>query len=187
MRTNILLAMTCLAGNHFCQAQGTVNFANLGSNLNAQVHIDTLAGPLAGAGYMAQLLLRTGGGSLTPVGAPANFIGSTAPGYFNGGVVTVSQVAPGASATFQVFAWDSASVITSYAQAIAAWNGGMLRGGFSFPVTIATGSAGTPPLAPAQLTGLQPWALVGQTIIPEPSVVILSLLGAGALVLSRRR
>jgi hypothetical protein len=179
MRTNILIAMACLAGIHFCQAQGTVNFANLGPGLNAPVY-DGNGNPAA-AGWLAQLLLGTGGGSLTAVGAPAN-IGSAAPGYFNGGVVTVNQVAPGALATFQVFAWDGASGATTYAAGLAAWNAGTIWGGYSNPVTVTMGGVGTPPSPPALLIGLQPWGP-----IPEPSTTRLALWGAIALVLLRRR
>ena len=187
MKATIVIVLAFVSVSSFCHAQGTVNFANAGAGLNAPVHLETISGALAGAGYMAQLLVDTGGGSFTAVGNAVNFIGAAAPGYFNGGVVTVSQVAPGALDTFQIFAWDSATVITTYAQALTAWNAGQLRGGYGGPVTIATGGAGTPPSVPASLVGLQPWFLVGETIIPEPSVVLLGLFGAVALLLRRRQ
>lgn len=164
-------------------AQGTVNFANAGAGFNAPVHLDTLAGTLVGTGYMAQLVLDTGGGSFTAVGSAANFIGAAAPGYFNGGVVTVAQVAPGANGTFAAFAWDSSTGVTTYAAALAAWQTGLIHGGYSGSVTIATGGAGTPPSAPAGLTGLQPWAVT----VPEPSTIALGILGAAGLLLRRRK
>src|SRR5580765_5898682 len=110
MKTRILIAIICLAANAFGRSQGTVNFANAGADFNAPLHIDTITGPLVtSSSYMAQLLLAGSGGSLTAVGAAANFLGASAPGYFNGGVVTVDQAAPGALGTFQVFVWDGAS------------------------------------------------------------------------------
>jgi hypothetical protein len=164
-------------------AQGTVNFANAGAGINAAVHIDTIGGALAGAGYMAQLLVDTGGGSFTAVGSAANFIGAGAPGYFNGGVITVGQVAPGANGTFQAFAWDSSTGVTTYAAALASWTAGLIHAGYSGAVTIATGGAGSPPSAPAGLTGLQPWTVT----VPEPSTIALGVLGAAALLLRRRK
>jgi len=165
-------------------AQGTVNFANAGAGLNAPVHLNTIGGALVGTGYMAQLLLDTGGGSLTAVGTAANFIGAGAPGYFNGGVVTVAQVAPGASGTFQAFAWDSATGVTTYAAALAAWQAGTIHGGYGGPVTITTGGAGSPPTTPSPLTGLQPWFV---TQVPEPSTIALGVIGGLALLLRRRK
>jgi len=179
-----IIALALVVASVSAIGQGTVQFANLGVGLNAPVTIDVVGGTKAAAGYMAQLVLDVGG-SLTPVGAAANFIGSGAPGYFSGGVVTVSQVAPGASGTFQVFAWDStAGSATSYAAALTAYNGGLTHGGWSNPVTIPTGGAGTPAGPPASLTGLQPWAV---TIVPEPSTIALGILGVGALLLRRRK
>ena len=182
MRTNILIAIVCLAGSRLGHTQGTVNFANAGAGINAPVYVGFLTGPLASTGWMAQLVLDTGGGSLTAVGSPASFIGSAAPGYFNGGVVTVSQVAPGALGTFQIFAWDSATGVNSYAAALAAWSAGVIHGGYSGSVTITTGGAGSPPSVPASLVGLQPW---GGATIPEVSTTLLGFLGAGALLLWR--
>jgi hypothetical protein len=186
MNSNILIAIICLAASALGRSQGTVNFANAGPGFNAQVHIETITGPfVTSSSYMAQLLLVGPGGSLTPVGAAANFIAG-ANGYFNGGVVTVSQVAPGATATFLVFAWDGASGQTTYAAALAAFQRGLIGGGYSQPtggVTIATGGAGNPASPPAGLFGLLPWFVT----IPEPSIILLGLMGAGALMLPRRR
>jgi len=179
MRASVLIVIASLAVSLAGRAQGTVNFANAGAGLNAPVYIDTISGALAGTGYMAQLLLDQSG-SLVAVGNPANFIGSAAPGYFNGGVITVNLVAPGAIGTFQVLAWDSSTGIATYAAAVTAVNSGLIHGGYSNPVTIATGGVGIPPSAPAALVGLQPWSMY---TIPEPPTALLGLLGAGALML----
>ena len=180
MRGYILIALVCLATSQFGHAQGTVNFANAGAGFNAPVYVDFVGGTPASTDWMAQLLLDEGG-SLTAVGNPANFV---APGYFNGGVVTVTQVPPGGDGTFRVFAWDGGSGQTFYAAALAAWNGGAIMAGYSNPVTILTGGAGTPAAPPGALVGLQSW---GAAVVPEPSTALLGLLGAGALLLWRRR
>jgi hypothetical protein len=178
-----IIALALVVASVSAIGQGTVQFANLGVGLNAPVTIDSLAGAKGAAGYMAQLALDVGG-SLTPVGAASSFIGAGAPGYFSGGVVTVSQLAPGASGTFRVFAWDStAGAATTYAAALTSWNSGLTHGGWSAPITIATGGGGTPAGPPASLTGLQPWFV---TIVPEPSTIALGILGVGALLLRRR-
>jgi len=178
-----IIALALVVASVSAIGQGTVQFANLGVGLNAPVTIDSLAGAKGAAGYMAQLALDVGG-SLTPVGGAASFIGAGAPGYFSGGVVTVSQLAPGASGTFRVFAWDStAGAATTYAAALTSWNSGLTHGGWSAPITIATGGGGTPAGPPASLTGLQPWFV---TIVPEPSTIALGILGVGALLLRRR-
>ena len=92
-------------------------------------------------------------------------------------------VAPGANGTFEAFAWDSSTGMTTYATALAAWSAGLIHGGYSNPVTIATGGAGTPPSAPAGLAGLQPWAVT----VPEPSTIALGVLGVAGLLLRRRK
>src|SRR5262245_66366763 len=117
MKTLAIL-LACFVAGVKAHAQGTVQFANLGPGINAYVYAGN-SGQLAAAGYMAQLLLVGTGGSLTAVGSPANFIGAAAPGYFSGGVVTVSQVAPGALGTFRVFAWNSVGGGTIYAAGLA--------------------------------------------------------------------
>jgi len=188
MKKFAILAISLWASAVVSHAQGTVNFANGGTTLNAPVHIDTLTGPLvANNSYMAQLLLVGTGGSLTPIGSVASFLGAAAPGYWLPSVVTVSGVAAGASATFQVFAWNGAAGQATYAPALAAWQAGLIYGGYSLPnagVTVATGGVGTPASPPSELTGLQPWAV---TIVPEPSTIALGIIGGLALLLRRRK
>jgi len=186
MKKVSILAISLWASVVVSHAQGTVQFANLGSTFSAPVHRDTITGPLvASSSYLAQLVLVGAGGSLTPVGAAASFLGSAAPGFFSGGVITVSQVTPGATATFRVFAWDGASGQAAYAAALTAWSSGAIYGGYSGPdVTIATGGGGVPAGPPAALAGLQPWSV---TIVPEPSTIALGILGGLALLLRRRK
>jgi hypothetical protein len=184
MKKFATIAISLWASVVVSHAQGTMNFANAGAGFLAQVHIDTIAGPLVtSTSYMAQLLLVGAGNSLTPIGAAANFLGSGGPGFFNGGVVD-SGLTAGATGTFQVFAWDGASGQAAYAAALAAWNGGSIHGGYSNPVTVPTGGTGSPAGPPGALTGLQPWAV---TIVPEPSTIALGIIGGLALLLRRRK
>jgi len=188
MKKVATLALSLWASAVVSHAQGTVNFANAGAGFNAQVYIDVVGGSqFAGAGYMAQLLLVGTGGSLTPVGNVANFIAG-ANGYFNGGAVTVPGIAAGANATFQIFAWNGASGQAAYAPALAAWQAGLIYGGYAKPdagVTIALGGAPGPPQGPPNaLVGLQPWNV---TIVSEPSTIALGIIGGLALLLRRRK
>jgi len=183
MKKFATIAISIWASVVVSHAQGTINFANAGAGFLAQVHLDTIAGPLvANTSYMAQLLLVGAGNSLNPIGAPANFLGSGGPGFFNGGVVDSGLVA-GTTGTFQVFAWDGASGQAAYAAALAAWTGGSIHGGYSIQVTVPTGGSGTPAGPPGALTGLQPWAVT----VPEPSTIALGIIGGLALLLRRRK
>src|SRR5437667_9106450 len=67
-----IIALALVVASVSAIGQGTVQFANLGDGVNAQVTIDVIGGTKAAAGYMAQLILVQGT-SLTPVGAAANF------------------------------------------------------------------------------------------------------------------
>jgi hypothetical protein len=185
MKKFATIAISLWASAVVSHAQGTINFANAGAGFLAQVHIDTITGPLVtSTSYMAQLLLVGAGNSLTAIGAPAPFLGSGGPGFFNGGVVDSGLSPAGATGTFQVFAWDGASGQAAYAVALAAWNGGSIHGGYSNPVTVPTGGAGSPAGPPGALTGLQPWAV---TVVPEPSTIALGIIGGLALLLRRRK
>lgn len=162
-------------------AQGTVNFANLGAGLNAPIKDMNSAGLATAGGWDVALLT---GGTVVDLIQNVNFV---APGYFNGGTVIVSSIAPGASGTFTVEAWSAAGGNT-LAAATATAAGGVtgLQGGTSAPFTIAAlGGAGSPATLPASLT------LVGFSLAalptPEPSTIALGVLGLGAIALRRRK
>jgi len=164
-------------------AQGTVNFAN---NSSTQV-IDgddgmpvTNADGILAALYWAPLSAPS---SFSQLGAAAQVQAITVPsflGIYNGGARTTgNETAPGEAAWFEVKAWDMA--YANYDEALA--GGGKTGTSGAFMVT--TGGAGTPASTPANLVGngLQGFVVA----VPEPSVVALGLLGAGALLLLRRR
>jgi PEP-CTERM motif len=177
MKKILLIAGLAIAGLVSTYGQGTVNFANLGPGVNAPVN-DINGTTRLGAGFLAQLYAGPDASSLAPVGTPTGFL-AAAPGYFQGGVVTIATVAPGTVGTFRVHAWDSVGgTVNSFAAAQAA--GAKYGSGNIF--TVATGGAGTPPGAPS--------TLVGQTsfnLVPEPSTIALGVLGAAGLLMIRRR
>jgi hypothetical protein len=97
----------------------------------------------------------------------------------------VPDVVPGTTdrATFQVRVWDTkGGTITTWDQALTAFRSGQTAIGYSTLFTVPyalTSGIGTPP----NLEGLQSFSLV----VPEPSVIALGVLGAGCLLLLRRR
>lgn len=159
----VLLAALFVAASVGASAQGTVNFANVGGGVNAPV-----SGPdgLLGAGFTAQLQLADG----TPVGAPAPFLAN---GLFSGGARTIAGVAGGSTADLQVAAMNADGSIA----------------GTSGVFSVSLGGGGTPPAPPAALAGLTAFTIGAGNVdpIPEPSTVILALLGGAALLLRRRK
>jgi hypothetical protein len=172
----LLTFVGVLAISASLSAQGTINFANAGGGVNAPFFDIDGVTRFAGDEFQAQLYYGPEGGglgSLTPVGDPTPFLTGDGAGYFNGGVITLADIAPGAAADFQVRAWQTlGGTLTSYDAAVA----GGAKFGQSPVFTTVTG--GPPPNPPAALVGLQ-W-------IPEPSTYAFLALG-GALMLIRRR
>jgi len=160
----LLLAALCVAATLSASAQGTVSFANVGGGVNAPV-----TGPdgLLGAGFTAQLQLADG----TNVGDPAPFLAN---GLFSGGARTIDGVAGGSSADLQVSVSNADGSIT----------------GVSGVISVTLGGGGTPPAPPAALSGLSAFEVTAGAVtpvIPEPSTVLLALVGGAALLFRRRK
>lgn len=167
-------------------AQGTVSFNNRVLNtdgvtfrVNAPVFNTDGVTALSGATYLAALYAGPVGGALAQVGAAVPFRTGTRVGYVDitSPDRTVATVAPGTAGSFQVRAW-LASAGTTYETALVA--GGPT--GFSNTFSVTTGGAGSPASLPADLVGLQSFSLV-----PEPSVIALGLIGGCALLLRRKQ
>jgi hypothetical protein len=182
----LLAGIACLALCVGAFAQGTVIFNNSPSTsgpagVGAPVFDVDGTTRLAGVEYLAQLFAGPDGNSLTPWGAALTFRTGAGAGFFNTtGVDTaraIGSVAPGATATIQVKAWEAAGG-TSYDEALA----GGFKAGASGIFSVVTGGAGQPPGLPANLVGLTSFSLV-----PEPSTYALLALGAAALFLRRRK
>jgi hypothetical protein len=156
-------------------AQGTVDFANIGGQIRLAPEMGGGPAP-AGASIMAALYWAPDGvtdnAAFMQVGASANLL---APGTVVGGTRTAPVTPPGATANFQIRAWEVASGAT-FDEAT--------HRGISDIVSVATGNPTvTPPGVPGSLGALS----VQMAIVPEPSVIALGALGAGALLLLRRR
>jgi hypothetical protein len=151
---------------------------------------------LAGTGFTAELW-GAGGANvseavLLPIAKTYFRTGSAAglidaAGLVGGQTAVVVPNAPidaaGTKGTFQLRAWDNnGGTITTWALALAGGHGFGKSTVFSPPNDL--GLSGTPPASPPNLTGLTSFNL---TIVPEPGVIALSVLGLGALLLRRRK
>lgn len=169
----VACAATALTG--FAQV-GTVNFNT--KTVNAVV-TDVDGNPV-GAGYMGQLAWGTSAGSLTPVGAAAEFYTgglSSRKGTVNGGPVDIAGA--GDTAGFmQLLVWDG-TLGSTLEESMAA--GGQTGKSVVFAIT-----PNAAPKPPTDLVGLESFQLSSE-VIPEPSTFALGLIGIGALMLRRRK
>ena len=177
----IALALTALFAAASALAQGTLNFqTRVTGSLDAPV---TYKGaPAVGIGADAvwgQLYAAAPGGTLAAIGVPVPFRDAppAAVGYIIGGTVDAG-VAASSSVQVKLVAW-AASQGATYAEALGKGTGGV---GESGVITVITGGGLTPP---ANLVGLAGFGV--SPIIPEPSVVALGLLGAGLLLIRRKK
>jgi len=180
-------------------AQGTVNFNNNGlvnpplpDNLAVFFGDSTAGGhrlTLGDGAYVAQLYFGAPGApesSLAAVGSPnANFRAATTtlPGTWSGGTRTLTGFGEMAAVQLQVRVWNTADG-TDYAAAFAKNNG--LYTGKSSPFAYTVPTAGDPAskyLMTQNGVGFQGFFVA----VPEPSVIVLGILGAGALLLRRRK
>lgn len=180
-----LVTLAALLAAASTYAQGTLNFVNkITGTVDARVYYGAgTAAPAVGGGatasdmMVAQLWQTTG--TVGPVGDPIPFRNSGAgTGYWVGATRTLNGVAENANATVKVVAWSTALGAT-YEAAKAAGQGGF---GESAPITVPTGGGLNPPGA---LVGLQAFNIAA--IVPEPSIAALGLLGAGLLLIRRKK
>lgn len=183
----IAITLTALLVAASAYAQGTLNFANRVTGVvDARVTVqgDPANSSTVGSDYWGQLLAGAPGGALAAVGSPVEFRGSpdAAIGYITaGGVVNVAGVAGGSPAQVQLVAWHK-SLGATWEAANAAGLGGI---GSSAVITVNTGGGGTPPSPAANLAGLQAFSVT--PLVPEPAIAALGLLGAGLLLLRRKK
>ena len=144
---------------------------------------------LFGTGFTAELWAETAAGSgiFTPLVGTSAKVGfrttATLGGFIQNGaasilVPSVPGPANGSSA-FQVRAWDNGgtALVGTYADALMAGRAVGISSTFTSPVIAA-------PSTPGQVVGLTSFNL---TIVPEPGVIALGVLGLGALLLRRRK
>jgi hypothetical protein len=185
----LLLTAAAIAASLNLYAQGTVTFQNSTATL---VQNGLTGLPVAEADGIRAMLYwapASDANNFTPISG-ATVVGKagalTVAGRFSGGTATTgAATAPGAGAWFQVKAWELAYGTTYEIASAAPASGGRqaLRGESN---KFLTSSTGNPPLTPAvnlATSGLQGFTVV----VPEPSVIALGLIGAGALLALRRR
>jgi hypothetical protein len=171
---HIALTLAALFAAASVYAQGTVNFVN---RIPGTLDAVTSGGVGVGNDYWAQLMAGPAGGALALVGSPVEFRAAPANGYIQASTVAIPGVAGGSPADVKMVAWAK-SLGNTYP------GDGLAFTGSSAVITVAaTGNpATTPPGIPANLVGL-----TGFAIIPEPSIAALGLLGAGLLLIRRKK
>lgn len=183
----IAITLTALFVAVSAFAQGTLNFTTRVTGvLDAQVTYQgdgTLPAGPAGNQFWGQLLAGPVGGQLEPIGTPVEFRNDAGIGYITaGGAVNVPGVADGSPAEVRLVAWHK-SLGDSWAAAQAAGLGGI---GSSESVTVNTGGlVNGNPVPPPNIVGLQGFQI--STLVPEPSIAALGLLGAGLLLIRRKK
>lgn len=165
-------------------AQGVVVFKNFGTGLNSPSNLTPVplvyntdgTTRLAGTGFTAELLGGSTAGSLASLAPTVGFgTGNFAGTFSPSSSVAVPGVAAGSTAFLQVRVWDNqGGTVTSY-------NSATLRNqSVVFQVALADALAPSLPI----LVGMNSFSLA---VVPEPSVIALSILGVGALLLRRKK
>jgi hypothetical protein len=186
MKKLILSLAACVGVVANSNAQGFVEFRNYSpdfSALDAAIYVDQVSpshpsgGTRAPDSTVASLFWGTQGSSLNQLVAAVNSananpitanLGAVGPGsgWFNGGFFGINGTTPGTAYTFAVYGSNSS----------------LGKDGWSntFDLTVLGGTDPNIPL----LSGMQAFAI---TTIPEPSTVILGVMGGLALLLRRRK
>jgi len=168
-------------------AQGQVNFAARVVGLyDAPVYLCAVRPglELEGNRYRVQLYAGPTQTSLTPIGAPLPFLTDADAGHWNAEARTINTVDANGNAYVQVRAWDTA-VGPTY-EAVAATGS---EYGVSNLILVKPTIA---PDLPAPLFGLTSFAVIYHFIggdlcqIPEPSIVLLAVLGIVPFLLRRQ-
>ncbi|HVV71097.1 MAG TPA: hypothetical protein VHI52_06305 [Verrucomicrobiae bacterium] len=170
-------------------AQGTVNFCNLnaGAGLNAPVYYAQDGVTKLSTGWTAELLAGKAANEMA-ICAQTGFLTGAGAGYFQGGAVSIFNVAPGEQAFVQVRVFETAygSYAAAMMQSMLLYPSTIYALTGSSPVfTVTTGGGGIPPSVPAALTGLTSFKT--DVMIAEPSACALMVLGSTALLIFRRR
>lgn len=199
MKKLIAIGAGVLLVNLSALAQGTVFLQNFGTGFTGS-GVKNPSGVLvtAGSPYTIELLAGTVappvGGSLSPLSTPIMTTTWAGGGIFGLGDPAGERVLPGFAAGtfpfFQLRAWNNTGGVNTYASALAAgaayvyspvWQlvaGGGLSG-LGNPAGVPTAIPGSP------LFGMPPgFQLIP---VPEPSTIVLGVLGAAALLFRRRK
>ena len=182
--------------NMYGQGQGIVNFATVGVTDDKRIWVNTTDrvgdGAKAGGAAYSVALYWGPAGSTTDIGfqqvGPAGSFLNTATttGTFNAGGRTITyqgNTAGGAVLSLQARAWLTSSGAT-YEEALLNPNGQVGKGR---PFDVDTKDPGIPTEQPPTIGQQAGWNGFSITPVPEPSAIALGLLGAGALLMLRRR
>jgi hypothetical protein len=196
MKKTLLVAVMSLAVTAY--GQGTVVFRNYFGNPNTDPAVFFYDGvsKVTGTQYIAGLEAGPASGSEVIVaGATASFFTQAAgAGFFQGGAVSIPNVAGGATAFLKIMVWDTTlngtTTGATWAQAQVYSIANMLPNvaGLSKEFSVVTGDPDAiPPGVPTLFnTGLFPLRPI-EMGIPEPSIFGLAGLGIAALMTSRIR
>ena len=187
MKTYAPIILVALLAGLNVRGQGSVVFAN---NSATRVYLITSTGSTpvpAGSQFNAELVFAPDGTPTAAFDAVATRVGAAitffSPGLFNGGGRTAQFITPaGGFGLFQVRAWETAGG-NSYNDVVI--RGGPYGVGESAILRVDTGDPTTiPPGTPTPLVsaGLTSFYI----IVPEPSVVLLTICGLAAVVFGRR-
>jgi hypothetical protein len=186
MKKLVLFVATAIA----CAAaygQGTVNFNNRVPGDNIDVPCMYQGARIEGDAFVAQLWAAAPGGTLAPVGPAIPFRTGAGAGYLlttasdanpDGALRTIPGVAAGGTAEVVIRVWAT-SLGSSWEEVVAAGLGGY---GESATLSIETGGGLNPP---ANLIGLTSFDIL--PIVPEPTIAALGILGAGLLLIRRKK
>lgn len=179
MKKYVSAVMLLASGVLAFGANGEVNFDNkVGTTVDAPVTETDKSTKLSGTGYRVALYADDAGtpeGALAYMGETTFSTNTSAAGYFAGGTIVINNLnAPGGNASVQVRAWEGGPGST--------WESAVKRGQ-SNVFTVDTKEQGTTEFLP-DLVGMQGFSLA---LVPEPSTIGLSLVGAAGLLLFRRR
>jgi hypothetical protein len=182
----VLIIASLLVATVGVLAQGSVNFATKTGSGVAGFCTDVSPGvnALVGSAYLGQLYAGATADSLAPVGTAVAFKNSVATGaglgWLAGGEVDLASLSPTTGGYFQVRAWLAASGAT-YEAALA--SNGVKGVSNVFQLTTLGDPNAKPPGLPVDLIGLQAFTVTG---VPEPSTLVLGVLGASLFLLRRR-
>jgi hypothetical protein len=185
MKKTLIICALSLAASLSSFAQSSVTFANDGSTLIRQP--GSTSGVAVGA-YRVEMLYAPVSVADAEFTTMAIRLGSDvgispAAGRFNGGGRTAPTTTAGSAGKYMIRAWSGA-VGSSYDSVVQSGSGFVGKSGV---MTITGGNptttpAGTPtPIVGNGFTGFE------VSPVPEPSAIALGLLGAGTLLLLRRR
>lgn len=198
MKKTAIIALLVATAAISSFGQGQVNFNNRATGVNAPVYgvnpsnptlarsgnastnggtIDYTGHPLlAGTTFTAALLYGGDSANLTTYSTTTFRTTTSLLGYVN--PIANPTTAPLTPQSYRVRAWDNGgNAASTYADALAAGRAVGESGTFVLTGTVS-------PATPPNLLGLTSFNL---TVVPEPGVIALGVLGLGALLLRRRK